>query len=241
MGREGDAEDNPGGEGAGKVFLLHRSIDGPERESDEKRRRHVVFQIVRVANVEVRHRHEKGGGSTRELPEVLGGEPFHNDDGSEGEEHVDHSAGEVEIRWILEEPRLERAEALVSTEETAGDEEPTHHGEEEIEEEAGIEVVLRVEAPRHGERPRHDVRFVGIVDEGKVVTDTVEPERRRENQNGGERQTVRSHQLVRRCSMTRSRIRSRLTWGSYPMSSRILARSGIRRGMSSKPSSYAFS
>ena len=48
-------------------------------------------------------------------------------------------------------------------------------------------------------------------------------------------------QCVRWYSMTSRRISSSDTRGSYPMSARIFARSGTRRGMSSKPLSYAWS
>jgi len=92
-------------------------------------------------------------------------------------------SGEVEVCRVGKEPLLKSAETVVATDRPTRHVERSHDAEEEIEKEARVEIVARVEAAGDRERPRHDVRFIRVVNERKPVVDTVEPQHRSHHQN----------------------------------------------------------
>jgi hypothetical protein len=216
VGGEGDPEDPSREKVARGVPFREGAVDGPERERDEKARRNVVLQIMGIAHVEVGHRREEGRRSPRHGSEVLRDEPSHEHDGRESEGDAGEPSREVEVGGVLEEAHLEIGEALVPSHEPAGEEEPAHQREQVVEEEARIHVIAGVGVLSDRERAGHDVGLVRVVDEGKTVPETVEPEGGRQQENRDEPPAVSRfrHQLVDRCSMTRSRMRSRLTRGA---------------------------
>ena len=86
-------------------------------------------------------------------------------DRGERRRHAHEAPREVKVCRVGKKPLLKRAETAVAADRTAHHIERSHNAEEEIEKEARVEVVARVEAAGDGERPRHDVRFIRVVNE----------------------------------------------------------------------------
>ena len=187
MGRESDAA----GRARDQRVALARAVRTCARpharhrqvgEDDRQRRRHIVLDVMRVADVQRGHgeedrRRDRGAmiGQARRQPVERGNR------GRAGRD-AKRPAGRIDAGRVGEVQLLQRADGRDLAAQPHPRQIHSDPGEQHVEVERRIEKVVRVERPTgKAKRPRHDRDFVRVVHRGKAVlqADDAQAERER--------------------------------------------------------------